>query len=162
MSDLPQRWVTVDIGESTGYAVLSENRLLHAGTAEMWDFCVAAGAPLVVSSLSERIPDLELSESLDGWDLMVVEDWALDPSTAEKLAWDTQDTVRGLGALQFIALALGREFELQKRTIKKAARNAGAEDLFRRPLHDNRHANDAIMHAVHRAGMARKGLVEAG
>ncbi len=153
---LPGRWITVDIGESTGWAVMEEDRLVDSGTTEMWDFCRSVGHELAFDAVSDT-----LDARLDGWELLVVEDWQLDPSKALSLAWDTQDTVRGLGALEFIAWALGRRFSLQSRTIKPAAKAAGAEDLFVHPLHENRHRNDAVMHAVHFAGLRGKALVAA-
>lgn len=155
MPDLPQKWLTVDIGESTGYAVWSEDELVAGGTAALWDFVHAAGQALTRERLCQ---DRELSSRVASWELIVVEDWQLYPWKAEEMAWDKQLTVRGLGALQFIASALGRRCILQPAAIKKAAKSAGAEELFARPLHDNRHQNDAIMHGVHYLATQGKGV----
>ena len=160
VQDLPARWLTVDIGESTGWASLEGNRLVDSGTTELWEFVHAVGAWLTMDDQFIGAPG-ELVRRLCKWDTIVIEDWALDPTKCQALAWDTQDTVRGLGALQFIAERLGRECVLQPRTIKGGAKSAGAEDLFVRPLHENRHRNDAVMHAVYFAGVRGKGLVAA-
>lgn len=156
MSELPSRWLTVDIGESTGYAVWDEDQLVCAGTAELWQFVHAVGMALVGDSIAHA--DLELLTRVADWELIIIEDWVLYEDKALALAWDKQDTVRGLGALQFIATALGRPYKLQPALIKTAAKAAGAEELFLRPLHDNRHANDAIMHGVYWLASQGKGV----
>lgn len=145
MSGIPSKWLCVDIGESTGYAVWSENQLVCGGTAPMEDFVYAVGDPLTPR---RRHRDTELLSRVSGWQLIVIEDWQLYPWKAQELSWDKQLTVRGLGALQFIAGALERPCVLQPAAIKDSAVQAGAEELFARPVHPNRHQNDAIMHGV--------------
>lgn len=159
MSELPGKWVTADPGESTGYAVWEGSTLVHAGTAELWEFIHSAAAPLIPDPV--LLPDSELLERLKGWERLVMEDWHLYADKAQALIGDAQDTVRGIGALQFVATVLERPYTLQPAAIKSAAVSAGAEDLFLRPLHDNRHANDAIMHGVYYAAMQGKGVVSA-
>lgn len=153
---MPTRWLTVDIGESTGYALWSENRYLGGGTAPMEDFVYAVGNPLTPR---HRHRDTELLGRVSGWELIVIEDWQLYEWKAQDLIWDKQLTVRGLGALQYIAFALDRPCVLQPAKIKDAAKAAGAEELFLRPLHPNRHQNDAIMHGVHYLASQGEGVV---
>jgi len=158
---LPTRWITVDIGESTGWALLEEERLVDSGTTELWEFLHSVGDAATMNAAEHSGGTADLERRFWGWDTIVVEDWTLDPEKCKALAWDTQDTVRGLGVLQYIAERAEREFVLQPRTIKGGAKSAGAEDLFVRPLHENRHRNDAVMHAVYFAGVRGKGLVAA-
>lgn len=155
MSDLPTKWLTCDIGEATGYGVWSENRYVCGGTAPMEDFVYAVGDALLQT---HRHRDTELLSRVSSWELIVIEDWQLYPWKAQDLSWDKQLTVRGLGALQFIAHALGRDCVLQPAKIKEAAVVAGAEELFARPLHDNRHQNDATMHGVHYLAQRGEGV----
>ena len=75
------RWISIDPGEDTGWAIWDGDDLVEASTDKLWD---VAGVSLV----------------------------------------------------------------LQPAAIKKSAIAAGAEELFMTPLHENRHANDAIMHGI--------------
>lgn len=130
------RWVSVDPGESTGYAVWEGDDLIEAGTLPLWEFidaldptpCCDGDAPF------ERVTKL------------VVEDWALYPWEVQNLAWDKCRTARGIGALELIARQQGWDIVLQPAKIKEAAEAGGATAYFLRPLHPNRHANDAIRH----------------
>jgi hypothetical protein len=155
---LPQKWVSVDPGEMTGYAVWTGNKLVTASAAPLWDFVMTMGHLLLPGGAPLRRVDLW--DVANDWKLLVMEDWALYPWSAEKIGWDKQDTVRGIGALQFIAEALGRPYVLQPAKIKERAMSAGAGALFRRPLKPNRHANDAIMHGVYYAASAGEGVAE--
>jgi hypothetical protein len=162
VSEPPAKWVSVDPGESCGYAVWERDRKVGAGTVELWEFVFALGHELVRDEVKAFTPPSEpLTALLRGWELLVMEDWALYPWTAQALSWDRQDTVRGIGALQFIARALGRPYVLQGASIKDAAKAATAETLFDRPLHDNRHQNDATMHGVYYLAQCGKGVARA-
>ena len=80
---------------------------------------------------------------------LVIEDWALYPWKAQELAWDKCRTARGIGALSYICDAAGVPYTLQPAKIKDQAVAAGAEAYFKKPLHENRHLHDSIMHAVY-------------
>lgn len=163
MSDsqvLPTHWVSADPGETTGYNTWEGNRQVHQGQAELWDFVHAMGATAGLCP-AELCRDPELIERLAGWEQLVMEDWHLYPWLALDLSFDKQDTVRGIGALQFIADASGRTYTLQPAQIKDAAEAAGAQELFVRPLHENRHANDATRHGVHFVASKGLGVVQA-
>ena len=136
---------------------MRHDTLVHAGTVALWDFIHAFGAALSVTSPREA-QDVELLQELRGCELLVYEDWALYPWKLQELAWDQCRTARGIGALEYICQAAGIPYAAQGAKIKDAAESAGAADLFMRPLDENRHANDAIRHAVHRAAMAGKGV----
>lgn len=146
------KYATVDPGESTGYSVWDGSQLLSAGTAELDDFVHALGLALGVEAPGTWEHDLELMGRLRGIRELVVEDWAIYPWKAERgdLNWDKCRTARGIGALEYICQSAGLPYKLQPAAIKDQAVAAGAEEFFLRPLHDNRHANDAIMHGVFR------------
>lgn len=154
---LPSKWLTADPGETTGYAVWHENRLVASGQAELWTFVHTFGQAIMDSVYA---PDAELLRRLSGAALLVMEDWFLYADKAQALIGDKQDTVRGIGALQFICTACSIDYQLQGAGIKDGACQAGAREFFRRPLHENRHANDAIMHGVYYAAMQGKAVVE--
>jgi hypothetical protein len=144
------KWISLDPGESTGYAVWEGLEPgappLEAGTASLRDVVAAAGADLNPFREETREP---LEALFDGWRLLVVEDWALYPWELENLAWDKCRTARGIGALEYIAWTSGRDITLQPASIKEAAERAGAEEFFLSPREENRHANDAIRHGVY-------------
>lgn len=79
---------------------------------------------------------------------IVCEDFRIYPWAAKQLAWDRVRTARVIGALTFMCRVKDIPFVLQPAAIKEAARAAGAEELYYRPLHENRHQNDAIQHFV--------------
>lgn len=78
------------------------------------------------------------------------EDWLIYPQEAESgsLNWDLCRTARGIGAIELIARITGVPMTLQGANIKEPATAMGAEDLFVSPLHENRHENDSVYHAV--------------
>jgi hypothetical protein len=157
--NLPSKWVACDPGESLGYAVARGARLEHAGTAELWDFIHAFAVAMGLERPREGFHDEELVKRLRGCELLVYENWAIYPWKAQELAWDECRTARGIGALEFICQASGIPYAAQGAKVKDQAEAAGAADLFLRPLHENRHANDAIRHATVKALSAGEGLV---
>ena len=64
------------------------------------------------------------------------------------MAWDQCRTARLIGALSFMARLHDIPFILQPASIKDAAKAAGAEELYYKPVTENRHQNDAIQHFV--------------
>lgn len=145
-------WISIDPGEDTGIALWEDGSLGEALTHRLWD---------VVDALSEAFgfresvdPELQLPKP----DLIVMEDWALYPWKLKDLSWDKCRTARGIGAIELLCRMSNTQLVLQPAAIKKNAVAAGAEELFLRPLHENRHANDAIMHGVFY--MARNGAPE--
>jgi len=143
------KWISIDPGESTGWALWDSGNLVEASTDILWDVIDNLCG---VSSIREN-PELELQ--FPKIDLIVMEDWALYPWKLKELGWDKCRTARGIGAIELICRVSGIELVLQPAAIKKGAVAAGAEELFLKPLHENRHANDAIMHGVFY--MARNG-----
>lgn len=154
---LPVKWVTTDPGESLGFTVMRGAELEHAGTVELWDFIHAFGAALAVTSPREA-DDEPLVKLLRGCELLIYEEWALYPWKLQELAWDKCRTARGIGAMEYLCQVAGVPYVAQGAKIKDSSESAGAADLFLRPLHENRHANDAIRHAVKYASGAGKGV----
>lgn len=81
-------------------------------------------------------------------ELLVVEEFRLYPWVLQEggLDFDEVRTARAIGALEFIARAKNMDLILQPATVKEPSMEAGARELFQTPLHENRHANDAILH----------------
>jgi hypothetical protein len=134
-------WLTIDPGESTGWAAWEGTDLLTAGTTPMWEFADALWT-LLVTGTSEI---LDLTGSVER---IVCENFTLYPDKAKSLHHDEFRTVRLIGAIFFMCRTLEIEFITQPAYIKERAIAGGAKSLFYRPLHENRHQNDAIMHGV--------------
>lgn len=136
------RWISLDPGEDTGWAIWEDGKLVESGTHKLWD---------VIDALSSTLLSVELSDpevTFGPLDRLVMEDWALYPWKLKSLGWDKCRTARGIGAVELMARISNTELVLQPASIKKTAVAAGAEELFMTPLHENRHANDAIMHGI--------------
>lgn len=149
------KFLTVDPGESTGYAVWQGlgpgTPPSVCGTAELGDFVHSLAAALGVEAPGGPRVDDELVKRFRGIEKVIMEDWRIYPREARNgaLDWDECRTARGIGAMEFICQVADIPYEHQGALIKDAAIAAGAEELFLRPLHPNRHCNDAIMHGVY-------------
>jgi hypothetical protein len=145
-----------DPGEDFGWALGCGTTLLSAGTDKMWavamdlDYAVESGL-----QDSGFLDDLVVRKGIDAAayrklkiQRIVHEDFRIYPWAAKQLAWDRVRTARVIGAMEF----LGRKHSIpvisQPAAIKPAAVAAGAEELYYRPLRENRHQNDAIQHFV--------------
>lgn len=132
------RWLTIDIGEATGWSIWEDEELKEAGTTRLWHFIDD-----VEDGLARK------TGPFAGIELLICEDWALYDWKLREMAWDKCRTARGIGALTLLCRQTGTAFKLQGAKIKPLAVAAGAEELFYRPLKENRHQNDAIMHGVY-------------
>lgn len=143
--------LTIDPGETTGFSTWEDGELVYAGQHELDEFVLAVAWHF--SAWPESAPayrgDQELLGYLSGVNTLVVEDWSLYPWKLQEMAWDKCRTARGIGGLQLVCQTADVPFILQPAKIKDTAVAAGAEEQFLRPLHENRHANDAIMHGVY-------------
>lgn len=168
-------WITVDPGETTGWAIWQDLQRVEAGQTQLWQFIDALDHWASRGSVDTVTgPNLFAAADWDGkmpidpelharkpWaplDLIVMEDWVLYPpgvGSGPPEPWNKQRTVRGIGAIELIARQNNIPLELQGTDTKEIAIAAGAEELFLSPVHENRHANDATMHGVFR--IARKG-----
>lgn len=156
-----------DPGEDFGWVVGKGTDLLAGGTHKMWDF-----ADLIWDKLQS--PEGDLSAGSDGLEQepnplssgthirdgvdpelmrlpigrIVCEDFRIYPWKVNDLKFDQVRTARVIGAITFMCRQMGLPFKLQGANIKAGAEAAGAPELFWRPLRENRHQNDALMHYV--------------
>ena len=143
-------WLCVDPGETTGWSIWRDKKLLVAGQTDLWPFIDSVDSWLVSKMLIKENELSHYGSPAQGGELgaIVCEDWSLYPWMLEKLAWDKCRTARGIGALELLARQHGIPLHLQGADIKDAAKAAGAEELYLTPAHENRHANDSIQHGV--------------
>lgn len=143
----------VDPGEDTGWATFDAETgdFIDAGTAKLWEFADALFSAVFSPREEIEFVEDELALSLIGVSQIVCEDFRIYPWEAKKgsLNWDPVRTARLIGALTIIAKRGAIPFKLQGAKIKERAEAAGAAVLFMAPLHENRHANDAIRHGVY-------------
>ena len=166
----PEDFLTLycDPGEDFGWCVGKDMTLLAAGTEKMWPFADAIWDKILLPS-GEGVVDGPLSGYQDTnplWsdthirtgidaELMklpigrvVCEDFRIYPWKANDLAFDKVRTARVIGAITFMCRLHHIPLHFQGANIKQAAQAAGAEELYYRPLTENRHQNDAIQHFV--------------
>lgn len=140
------RWLAIDPGETTGWALFDGKNLVDAGQDplipfidEVWDG-VSHGSVVVTAA-----------GRFQGIRRLVIEKFALYPWVVDEggLDFDELRTSRGIGALEFIGRHAGLDVVMQPALVKEPSMAAGARELFYRPLYENRHANDAIMHGFY-------------
>lgn len=158
MSRTPETFRTLycDPGEDFGWCIGRDLKLLARGTTKMWsmaddvwDVLLNPSNPENALNLPEACRDgVDPAENLGPIGRIVCEDWRLYPDNLQSLAWDRCRTARVIGALTFMCRVQGLPFVLQPAAIKPSAVAAGAEELYDRPLHENRHQNDAVQHFV--------------
>lgn len=151
--------LTFDPGESTGYATFDVDEkptgryeLLDAGTAdlEVVQFSLAAALGVPLTDYYGDAAHGELIEKWVGVEHVAFEDFVIYPHKAQELIGDYVRTARLIGVIEFLATAADIPYTPQlAREAKSPAEAAGAEELFLSPLHENRHANDAIRHGVY-------------
>ena len=140
------KFLAVDPGEDCGWSLWEDNKLVTASTTKMWTFPFIVWSALTGDdSLCPEGWEAE-RDMMVGIEKIVCEDFRIYPDKAKDLAWDEVRTARLIGALTFIAMLHGLEFVLQGAFIKNQAKAAGAEELFYKPVYENRHQNDSIMH----------------
>ena len=149
------KWLTVDPGETVGFAEWDGGSLVDASQAPMWQFVDDLAR---TQSVTGNLDHAGLAGVSRTYGLIVVEDWILthNRQVRDSLAGDKCRTARAIGAIELIARCSNTKLVLQPNTTKSRAEAAGAENLFITPLHENRHANDAIRHGVYY--LARNGI----
>jgi hypothetical protein len=150
------RTLYCDPGEDFGWCQGVGTTLISGGTEKMWTMADQIWEAL--NNPSDPYNDLNSPDFLrDGVDpelallpikRIVCEDFRIYPWKAKELAWDRVRTARVIGAVTFMARVHQIPLILQGANIKAAAQAAGAEELYYRPLRENRHCNDAIQHFV--------------
>jgi hypothetical protein len=138
----------VDPGETVGFAEWDGLALIDGRQAPMWQFVDDLAR---AQSVSGDLDHAGLTGPGRTYGLIVVEDWILthNRQVRDSLAGDKCRTARAIGAIELICRLSGVPCVLQPNTIKSAAERIGAENLFLHPLHENRHANDAIRHGAY-------------
>lgn len=147
-------WLAVDPGETTGWSLWDEvGTLRYADQTPMWKFAdavYAAAEGKVFDPFFEALTEKERAAGkVPTIYAIVCEQWQLYPWELQNLAWDHCRTARLIGALELICRQFGIQLIFQGADIKKGAVAAGAEALFLAPVHENRHANDSLMHGVY-------------
>jgi hypothetical protein len=151
----PFRTLYCDPGEDFGWALGKGLVLLAGGTEKMWPMAdeiyyalSSGGADGMLGA--GQIPDLrngvDPEQNSGPIGRIVCEDWRLYPDKLKHLRWDRCRTARVIGGITMLCRIYSIELVLQPAAIKPAAVAAGAEELYYRPLRENRHANDAIQH----------------
>ena len=147
------RMLAVDPGENTGFSIWKDDRLLGGGQIPLWQF-----AHDLKNALEHDVGPLEQGESeilaagvspddnVGKIDVIVCEKFALYPDKAKSLYWDEFRTVQLIGAITLLAQDHDILLHKQPALIKSRAMAGGAGELFIKPLHENRHQNDSIMH----------------
>lgn len=154
----PEQFRTLycDPGEDFGWCMGRDLDLIAAGTERMWtmaDFIWAAlNDPSDPSNVLNSTDFAREGADPEAFTLpikrIVCEDFRIYPWEAENLAFDPVRTARVIGAITFMCRLLDVPLIFQGANIKSAAQAAGAEELYYRPLKENRHQNDAIQHFV--------------
>lgn len=147
------RTLYLDPGEDFGWCVGHGLTLISGGTEKMWHMADEIWADLNGDPSITNSPDyLRTTAPSDALKLpvgrIVCEDWRLYPAKLKSLAWDRCRTARVIGAVTFMCRQKDIPFILQPAAIKDTAQAAGAEELYWRPLRENRHQNDAVQHFV--------------
>lgn len=151
------RTLYCDPGEDFGWAVGRHTRLLAGGTEKMWvtadEMWEALSNPSdphasIFNGDAYARDGVTAEDNTGPIGRVVCEDWRLYPEKLKFLKWDQCRTARVIGAITFLCRHFEIPLVLQPAAIKKAAQAAGAEELYYKPLKENRHQNDAIQHFV--------------
>lgn len=154
----PEQFRTLycDPGEDFGWCLGKDLKLLAGGTEKMWtqvddiwDLINNPDNPDNAMNMEVNRRDEVAAEDNTGpIGRVVCENFRLYPWKLHDLKWDEVRTARAIGAITFMCRLFDIPLVLQPAAIKEAARAAGAEELYWRPLHENRHQNDALQHYV--------------
>lgn len=148
-----ERWICVDPGETTGWSIWKGKRLLGGAQTPMWPFAHDLWdaihdniGPLAEGDGEHLRPGVGVKDNVGPIGLVVCEKFALYPWAMKDMAWDELRTVQLIGAIRFTCDLHQVNLHKQPATIKERALAGGAKELFTRPLHENRHHNDSVMH----------------
>lgn len=153
----------VDPGEETGWCIAAGDTLLGGGQTKLWQFAHDVAdvlydsvGPLAEGETDLLRPGITGEQNVGKITLVVYEVFALYPWKAKDLAWDQMRTAQLIGAIKLAADRNNVPVESQPAKIKERAVAGGAEELFVRPLHENRHQNDSIMHFVFKRAILKQ------
>jgi hypothetical protein len=162
MARKPETFRTLycDPGEDFGWAIGRDTKLLARGTTKMWDMAMDIHRVIIAGEDSDPSNPLndpnyvragvDPDENKGPIGRIVCESFRLYPWVARTgaLDFDEMRTPQVIGAVRHMARVAGIPMHFQPAAIKPAAVAAGAEELYDRPLRENRHQNDAIQHFV--------------
>ncbi|WP_293682889.1 hypothetical protein, partial [uncultured Phenylobacterium sp.] len=133
-------WLTIDPGETTGWALWKGVRLVHA---DQWPRL--EHIDLVDGWLNEPPSLLKVANEVLPLGAIVCENWQLYPDVMRTGALDYDEcrTARAIGAYELLARQHNIKFITQGAAIKGPAEEAGSRELYLSPQHEMRHANDA-------------------
>jgi hypothetical protein len=148
------RRLCVDPGETVGWSLWTDDGKLLGGSqtplwsfaADVWDGINDNSGPLAEGEEDLLRGGVTKDDNTGKITQFVVEKFALYPWEAKNLAWDEFRTSQLIGALTFMAQVKNIGLHKQPASIKERAISGGAKELFVRPLNENRHTNDSIMH----------------
>lgn len=172
MPSLPDgRWLCCDPGETFGWSMWRGAKLLGGGQTPLWEFAHklhdqffcenhgAVGSDLLGTGDQPWLnPGIGPKTNQGKIELVVCEKFALYPWAAKELAFDEMRTVQVIGAVYFMCSLFDVPLHKQPASIKERALAGGAKEFFVRPLHENRHTNDSIMHGVFYHQVEVKGI----
>lgn len=155
------RVLTIDPGEMTGWSIWLDGRKIEGGQTPWREFqddlCHGLGVqvPIAVFRGEGELPDwraLGPYGPFAGIDLIVCEDFAVYPEgvgDGPPKPWDQLITARLIGGIQLAADMAQVEVVYQGADCKAPGMAALGEDDLARPLHPNRHENDASAHGAY-------------
>ncbi len=121
----------LDPGHTTGWAVVTEEKILYKGFFPHYEE--------VTALLAEHEPDIA-----------VVEDFLLYPWKSQQLAWNNMKTVQNLGVIRYLLDEADVPYVLQAASlVKKHSRRLPGS-------YSSAHERDAVTHAI--VYLVRQGL----
>lgn len=150
--------LAIDPGETTGWSIWRDRRKLDGGQTP-WDrfaldlaYCLDIGEAGSVnvrpSGMGPRAP-FAIHGPITR---IIVEDFVLYPEgvgDGPPPPWDQLITARLVGAIWVLAELTDVELVFQGANCKDAGAAALGDDGLARPLHENRHENDASFHGAY-------------
>lgn len=115
----------------------------------MYDALMDGEGPLADGAAELLRAGVTAEDNVGPITLVVCEKFALYPWEAKNMHWDEFRTSQLIGALTFMCSLNDIPLHKQPAAIKERAMAGGAGELFVRPLRENRHQNDSIMHGFY-------------
>jgi hypothetical protein len=144
--------LAIDPGETVGWAIYDGPRKVDGGQTDWGQFPDLLAQALEVGWAPDVSAVPGCPESWFEVSEIVIEDFVIYPpdvGPGPPPYWDQVITARVIGAIAWIAEAAHVPVHYQGAKIKSDALASAAAEDFARPLHENRHENDATMHAVY-------------
>lgn len=121
------KFISYDPGQTTGWAIFENDRLLSAGESIDWK-------------------DIKFQLENDEFDFVLFEEFKLYPWKAKHKSWDTFTEIEVIGVIKEFCWYNGIKLEKQIPAQKDFFDNKKLERLFGKI--PSRHAKDAVRHAL--------------